>query len=408
MVFLLPSSNLYFIPLLANQTLQNLDKEVKPMKMYVKPISKLELDRYLSVSDLTQSKSPHAIKIVYENIEKYMRSTHPQSDVRVYRKNPIVSIADNYDNLLFPADNIGRSSTYTHYVDESHILRTHTSAHLPGILRELSKRNDWQDVVILLPGLSYRRDVSDKKHVSEVHQLEMWRVVKTSKRKVITKDDLLTVVNGVAKTAAPDWKLRIIDSPHPYTNQGIEVNAVKDDRDIEILECGLIKDEILSNSGLDPKIYSGWALGMGLDRLVMTIKDIPDIRYLRSKNPEIAKQMTNTETYHEVSNQPAIKRDMSYSIPNNYVEEDVSADIRQALEGDVEALENVEILNEEKYDNLPEKIKQRLGIKPDQKNILVRITLRHLERTITNEEANKIYERIYNQINYGTAGYSSY
>jgi phenylalanyl-tRNA synthetase alpha chain len=86
----------------------------------------------------------------------------------------------------------------------------------------------------------------------------------------------------------------------------MEVNTVKDDRDIEILECGLIQDEILVRAGLDPGTHSGWALGMGLDRLVMTLKGIPDIRYLRSSNPKIAEQMVNLQTYHEVSHQPAI------------------------------------------------------------------------------------------------------
>ena len=80
--------------------------------------------------------------MVYENIAGYMRSTHPQSDVRVYRKDPIVTVEDNYDNLLIAADNISRSSTYTHYVDKTHMLRTHTSAHLPGILRELAGQGD--------------------------------------------------------------------------------------------------------------------------------------------------------------------------------------------------------------------------------------------------------------------------
>jgi phenylalanyl-tRNA synthetase alpha chain len=377
------------------------------MKMYIKPISKTELNDYLAITDLTQSKDQHIIKIVYEKIEQYMRSTHPQSDVQIHRKNPIVTVQDNYDNLLISADNISRSSTYTHYVDKTHILRTHTSAHLPGILRELAGRNDWQDVVILLPGLAYRRDVSDKKHVSEVHMLEMWRIVKNSARKVIDKNDLLTVVQGVAKTAAPGWKLRIENSPHPYTNQGIEVNAINGDRDIEILECGLIKEQILINAGLDPAAYSGWALGMGLDRLVMTLKNIPDIRYLRSNNPKIAAQMTSTDVYNEVSNQPAIKRDMSYSVPKNYVEEDVSADIRKALGNNVDALETVDILSETNYEDLPDKIKQRLGIDSSQKNLLVRITLRHLERTITNDDANKIYEQVYNKINYGTGGYAA-
>ena len=106
--------------------------------------------------------------MVYEKIAEYMRATHPHSDVQVHRMNPIVTVEDNYDNLLIDKDNISRSSTYTHYVDATHILRTHTSAHLPGILRKLSKRNDWQDVVILLPGLAYRRDVSDTGRILSV------------------------------------------------------------------------------------------------------------------------------------------------------------------------------------------------------------------------------------------------
>jgi phenylalanyl-tRNA synthetase alpha chain len=235
--------------------------------------------------------------------------------------------------------------------------------------------------------------------------LEMWRIVRNSSRKEIVKDDLLDVVKGAAETAAPGWKLRIIDSPHPYTRGGIEVNAVKDDRDIEILECGLIKDQILANSGLDPAEYSGWALGMGLDRLVMTLKNIPDVRYLRSKNPKIAEQMLNLEPYREISNQPAIKRDLSYSVPSSYVEEDISADIRTALGDKVDTLESVETLSETQYAELPEIAKKRLGCDNLQKNVLVRITLRHLERSITNDEANQIYESVYTQINKGSGGY---
>lgn len=375
------------------------------MKMYIKPISNEALNNYLAIPDLTESPTPHAIRIVYENIERYMRSTHPQSDVRVHRKNPIVTVEDNYDTLLIAKDNISRSSTYTHYVDRTHVLRTHTSAHLPSILQELSESDDWEDIVILLPGLAYRRDVSDKKHVSEVHMLEMWRIVNNAARKPITKDDLLTVVKGVASTAAPGWKLRIEDSPHPYTNQGIEVNAVNGDHDIEILECGLIKEAILKNAGLDAQKYSGWALGMGLDRLAMTLKGISDVRYLRSNNPKIAEQMTNLEPYIEVSNQPAIKRDMSYSVPLGYVEEDISSDIREALKNKGDTLEEVEIISETPYDSLPPIARERLGCQPDQKNVLVRVTLRHLERSITNEEANGIYEQVYRGVNKGTAGY---
>lgn len=377
------------------------------MKMHIKPISKRALKNYLAIADLTQSATPHAVKLVCDQIIDYVKKTHPKSDVRVYRKDPVVTVKDNYDNLLISSDNISRSSTYTHYVDRDHILRTHTSAHIPAILRELALQNDWSDVVILLPGLAYRRDVSDKKHVSQVHMLEMWRIVKNAKHRAINKQDLLNVITGITETAAPGWKLRIENSPHPYTNGGIEINALKDGRDIEIGECGLIKEPILERAGLDPAKYSGWAGAVGLDRLVMTLKNIPDVRYLRSSNPKIADQMTNLRPYVEVSNQPAIKRDMSYCVSQSYVEEDISEDIRQALGANLDSLEEVEILSETPYKDLPSAVRSRLGCAPSQKNVLVRITLRNLERSITNADANKLYDRIYSQVNKGTGGYSS-
>lgn len=375
------------------------------MKMYIKPLTNEALERYLAIPDLIQADEPHAIKLLYQKIEDYMRTTHPTSKVIVHLQNPIVAVSDNYDELLVDADNISRSSTYTHYVDDQHILRTHTTAHIPSILKKLASEKDWSDVVVLLPGLAYRRDVTDKIHLGVLHQLDMWRICKKSGNNKIVKDDLLDVIKGVANVAAPGWKLRIVDNPHPYTKQGIEVNVVLGQRDIEILEAGLIGDQILLNAGLDPKTHSGWALGMGLDRLVMTLKDIPDIRYLRSANPKIAQQMKGLEKYNEVSNQPAVQRDVSYSVPKTYVEEDINEDIREALGDRVNVLESVEVLSETSYDDLPVKIRKRLGINSSQKNVLIRITLRHLERSLTNQEVNQIYDDIYGKINYGTGGY---
>jgi phenylalanyl-tRNA synthetase alpha chain len=211
----------------------------------------------------------------------------------------------------------------------------------------------------------------------------------------------------VAAAAAPGGELRIVDSPHPYTSGGIEVNAVRAGRDIEILECGLINPEILRRAGLDPAEYSGWALGMGLDRLVMTLKDIPDVRYLRSANPRIAAQMRDLEPYREVSRQPAIRRDLSYCVPAGYVEEDISADIRAALGEQVTVLEEVQILSETPAADLPPAVRERLGCAPDQKNVLVRVTLRDLEGSITNAAANALYEQIYARVNYGSGGYAA-
>ncbi len=78
---------------------------------------------------------------------------------------------------------------------------------------------------------------------------------------------------------------------------------------------------------------------------------------------------------------------------------------REALGDRVNVLESVEVLSETSYDDLPVKIRKRLGINSSQKNVLIRITLRRLERSLTNQEVNQIYDDIYGKINYGTSGY---
>jgi len=115
--------------------------------------------------------------------------------------------------------------------------------------------------------------------------------------------------------------------------------------------------------------------------------------------------MKNLDVYKNVSNQPAITRDMSYSVPQDYVEEDVSQDIMSAMGEEIDALEEVEILHETPYDDLPEVALQNLGTQINQKNVLVRVTLRHLSRALTKNEANDIYNLIYKRVNKGTAGY---
>ena len=130
------------------------------MKMYKKPITKEELKNYLDIPDLslspTAGQRAHAVRILYQNIKLSLKKAYPNSKLIVIRDSPIVSETDCYDNLLVPADNLSRSSTYTHYVDDRHCLRTHTTAQIPGVLRDLAKNyNDWDDVLILVPGLAY-------------------------------------------------------------------------------------------------------------------------------------------------------------------------------------------------------------------------------------------------------------
>ena len=80
----------------------------------------------------------HAINIIVDKGKEKLESAG-FGEVRVVRGNPIVSVQDNFDKLLFPYDNAGRASTYTRYVDEDHVLRTHTSAQVPQTFKEFYK-----------------------------------------------------------------------------------------------------------------------------------------------------------------------------------------------------------------------------------------------------------------------------
>ncbi|MGD0700155.1 MAG: hypothetical protein ABSA02_09755 [Trebonia sp.] len=93
---------------------------------------------------------------------------------------------------------------------------------------------------------------------------------------------------------------------HPYTLQGRQVDIRQDGGRVEVWECGLAHPRVLAAGGLPG--HSGLAVGMGLDRLLMLAKGIPDIRLLRSGDPRIACQLHDLASYQPVSPMPAITR----------------------------------------------------------------------------------------------------
>ena len=362
--------------------------------------------KMLEVSDLTKDESPrNLIKTIYLNIINNLKNAG-FSDLSIIRHDPIVSTEDNFDNLLFTPGNPGRSSTYTRYVDEDHVLRTHTSASIPSILREynLKYKGNIPHSTMIIPGTVYRRDVIDPKHLDVFHQIDIWELTEGRK----TRSDLLKLVQTVFDAACPDAEMIVLEAIHPYTKEGIEVYAkIKESgQQVEVLEAGLIHDEVLLKAGIDPKKYGGLALGMGIERLIMAQKELPDIRLIRSNDPRISKQMENLSVFTSVSSMPAIIRDMSYCVSESEREEDVCEDIRIAFDQDSYLLEEVIIKNRINYKDLTEKVRDKLGIKEGQDNILATIKLRHPDRTLNKQEANILYERVYPLINKGLKGYS--
>ena len=325
---------------------------------------------------------------------------HNFPDVHVVRGSPQVLAADNFDSLLFSPGNPGRSSTYTRYTDEDHVLRTHTSALIPITFKNFKKDIDRSTFV--LPGLVYRRDVIDPRHLDVFHQIDVWTLQDNAKYGKVTRENLLELGKTVFEAACPDAEMVVYEAKHPYTVDGIEVYAKIEGKEIEVFEAGLAHPDVLRNCGIDPEKYSGLALGMGVERLIMARKSLPDIRLIRSTDPRVTKQMTNMEKFKNVSDQPAISRDMSYVVDKNDSEEDICEDIRNVFGDKSDLLEEVKILERTPYEKLPEVAKERLGMKENQDNVLVRIILRHPDKTLTKKEAADLYEMAYPKLHKGT------
>jgi phenylalanyl-tRNA synthetase alpha chain len=275
------------------------------------------------------------------------------------------------------------------------------SSVIPSLLRNYKKDGN---KLYLCPGIVYRRDVKDKTHVGEPHQMDIWYLTEENKN----REDLLELVNiiigVIEKVTSKKIEWRYNETSHNYTDDGIEVEIKYKGNWLEILECGLISQKLLEKHGLSE--YSGLALGLGLERLVMIMKDIDDIRILLDKRISIQSQLTNLKKYKQVSNQPATKRDLSIAIEESINEEELTELILKNTNQETQNLiETIKIISETSYSNLPEIAIKRLGIKTGQKNVLLRIVLRDLAKTLESEKANNIYNEIYQKIHKGTAGY---
>jgi phenylalanyl-tRNA synthetase alpha chain len=367
--------------------------------MSVSILSAAEVRRALSVRDLTDPTSgPHAMQRLVEAALEALRHAWG-CEVRVHRHSPIVSIVDNYDHLHYPPDGAARDARYTRYVCDTALLRTQTSAMIPGLLRRLAEAPP-EDVLLACPGLVYRRDCIDRLHTGEPHQMDLWRV---RQGPPLGTADLREMIETVIRALLPGRELRIEPARHPYTTDGLQIDVRDGSQWVEIGECGLALPALLEESGLEPGRTTGLAMGIGLDRILMLRKGLDDIRLLRSADPRIASQLLDLEPYVSVSSMPAVRRDLSLALAEEDTPEELGDAVRAALGERAELVESVEVLSETPYRALPPAAVARMGIALGQKNVLLRVVLRALDRTLTHEECNSLRDAIYAALHRGTA-----
>lgn len=351
----------------------------------------------LAMNDLTDSRSqPHAMQMLVDDIHTALAQCWG-CNRQIIRISPVTPLENNYDRLGYPPEGAARDERYTRYVSEKMILRTQTSAAIPDVLSGLSV-DPPKDLLLVLPGLVYRRDSIDRLHTGEPHQLDLWRIVDKQSGVLMTAEELRQMISAVMQAALPAMEWRIIQSPHPYTEQGVQIDVRWHDEWVEVGECGVTARSILDNAMLSN--HTGLAMGLGLDRLLMLRKDIPDIRLLRSQDPRTKAQMNDLETYQPVSSMPAICRDLSLCIEQSINEEEIGDRIRSELI-DLDCIESLLIKSETSYVELPSTAHARMGMQPNQKNILLQLTMRHMDRTLTDEEANAIRNNVYEILHEG-------
>lgn len=338
------------------------------------------IKRLLKLPDLTK-KENSPVKILFDRIINLPRFEN--FDLVDFPR--IVTIEQCFDLLNMPKTHPSRKETDTYYLDDIHILRTHTTSFWsfylkdPEVLQRLKKDGYIQ---ALSAGIVFRKDEIDRSHYPAFHQIDGLYICRKDE-KIISQKDLKDVQVDLAKGIfGPDVKWKFIPDTFPYTVESLEMDIKFNGKWMEVNGAGLVHPQVLKNFGLDPEIYNGWAFGFG-DRLAMIKMEIPDIRILWSNDPRITGQFKNINSkYKEVSKHPAATRDISFIINknvnlNNYYE--IIRDCAGNLIEEVKLLDSYE--NEKKFGQ-------------GKISYTFRITYRSPERTLESQEINEIQEKI--------------
>ncbi len=342
------------------------------------------IKRLLRLPDLTK-KENSPVKILANQILKLPRF----ADFDLLDFPRIVTVEQNFDLLNAPMDHPSRRETDTYYVTPEDILRTQMTVMWSFYLKDkkvLEKLEKEGSVALLAPGIVFRKDEIDRKHFPAFHQIDGLYICKKSE-KVITQKDLEEVEEDIVKSVfGEDTKFRFLVDTFPFTDPSVQIEIWFNNDWMEVVGSGLVHKQVLKNLNIDPEVYNGWAFGFGLERLAMIKMGITDIRILWSDDPRITSQFKDINSkYKEVSKFPEISRDISFVIDkstnlNNYYE--IVRDFAENLIEEVKLVDEFE--NDEKFGK-------------DKKSYTFRIVYRSPERTLTNEEINKIQEEIRNE-----------
>lgn len=200
----------------------------------------------------------------------------------------------NFELMNIPKNHPSRDMQDSFYISENLLLRTHTS---PAQARAMEEKKG-EMVKVVCPGKCYRRDNDDMTHSHQFGQIEGLLVGKD-----INLAHLKATLDlFIKKMFGPKREIRLVSSYFPFTEPSVEVQVscaecggkgcptCKDTGYIEILGAGMVHPNVLKMSGYDPNIYSGFAFGIGIERVAMLRYKVDDIRRFYQNDVRFLKQ----------------------------------------------------------------------------------------------------------------------
>ncbi|XP_044914494.1 phenylalanine--tRNA ligase, mitochondrial isoform X12 [Felis catus] len=276
---------------------------------------------------------------------------------------PVVTTWQNFDSLLIPADHPSRKKGDNYYVNGTHMLRAHTSAHQWDLLHAGLD-------AFLVVGDVYRRDQIDSQHYPVFHQLEGVRL--------FSKHELFTGIKDGESLQLFEQSSRSAYKQETHTMEATKLVEFDLKQTLTRLVTHLFGD-----AGAQDQI--GWAFGLGLERLAMILYDIPDIRLFWSEDERFLKQFRVSDINQKVkfqplSKYPAVINDISFWLPSeNYIENDFY-DLVRTIGGDL--VEKVELIDKFEHP------------KTHKTSHCYRITYRHMERTLSQREVRRVHQAV--------------
>jgi phenylalanyl-tRNA synthetase alpha chain len=214
---------------------------------------------------------------------------------QIYRTRDVETDEYNFELLNIPAYHPARDMWDTYYTTSPGVLlRTHTS---PGQMHVMRERAP-EPIRVILPGMCYRYEQVDARHEIQFTQIEVLAVGKN-----ITFGDLKgTLDNFARRMFGQNVHTRLRPSYFPFTEPSAELDiecfvcggkgcgVCKGSGWLEILGCGMVHPVVLQNGGYDPREFSGFAAGMGVDRATLLRYQVDDIRYFRNNDIRFLEQ----------------------------------------------------------------------------------------------------------------------